>query len=174
LAAVQVVVWSRLEEDIITVSAPVGGRTQPELEDLVGCFVHGMLFPTTMTGDPTFIELVGRVRDGLRDALEHQNMPLLEIAKIQEFATVNGMGTQGIALEWSDQDVSAVELPGRSGTVWAGPWWPRRLGQVDMPPADLFVYPHRSPVNRGIDGEFMYNSARFDRPEIESVFEQLR
>lgn len=174
LAAVQATVWAQVHEDVITVSAPVGGRLRPELEDIVGCFVHGMLFPTDMTGDPTLAELVRRVRDGIRAAWEHQNLPLMEMAGIREFAMVNNMGTQGIALEWVDDQTGATKLPGDGGTVIARPWWPRRNGEVDMPPADLFIYLHRSPDDEGLEGEFMYNSARFDVHEITAVFEQLR
>jgi len=174
MAAVQTVAWAQLQEDVITVSAPVGGRTRPELENLVGCFVHGMMFPTNMSGEPSFAEVVRRVRDGVREAWDHQNLPLSEMAKIAEFATVNNMGTQGIALEWVDDQTGVVDLPGVGGTVRAVPWWPHREGDVDMPPADLFVFLHRSPHDGGLAGEFMYNSARFDVPEIAAVFEQLR
>ncbi|MGQ0842104.1 amino acid adenylation domain-containing protein [Actinokineospora sp.] len=170
MAAVQAVVWSRVGGDKITVSAPAGGRIRPEIQDVVGCFVHGMMFPTDMSGDPSFAELVERVRAGLRAGWEHQALPLQAMAEIQEFATVNGMGTQGIALEWVDEDTGAVDLP---GGVAARPWWPRREGAVDMPPADLFVYLHRSPVDGGMAGEFMYNSMRFDRAEIAAVFDHL-
>lgn len=174
MAGVQAMVWSRVPEDVITISAPVGGRTRPELENIVGCFVHGMMFPTDLGGDPTFAELVRRVRDGMREAWPHQTLPLTEMAAISEFATVNNMGTQGIALEWIDDQVGEVELPGRMGVVRAEPWWPQRSGDVDMPPADLFVYLHRDSSDGALSGEFMYNAARFDVPEITAVFEDLR
>lgn len=174
MAGVQAMVWSRVHEDVITISAPVGGRTRPELENVVGCFVHGMMLPTDLGGDPSFAELVQRVRDGMREAWPHQTLPLTEMAAISEFATVNNMGTQGIALEWVDDRVGEVELPGRTGVVRATPWWPRRSGDVDMPPADLFVYLHRNATDGALAGEFMYNAARFDVPEITAVFEDLR
>jgi hypothetical protein len=174
MAAVQAVVWTHVQQDIVTVSAPVGGRTRPELENLVGCFVHGMMFPTDMSGNPGFSAVVRRVRDGIQAAWDHQNLPLSEMATISEFATVSNMGTQGIALEWVDDQSGIIELPGVGGTVQATPWWPHRVGEVDMPPADLFIFLHRSPRDGGLAGEFMYNSARFDSLEIAAVCEHLR
>ncbi|QXV56954.1 non-ribosomal peptide synthetase [Amycolatopsis sp. TNS106] len=174
MAAVQAMVWARVREDVITVSAPVGGRTRPELENVVGCFVHGMMFPTSLVGSPSFAEVVGRVRDGMREAWDHQTLPLTEMASISEFATVNNMGTQGIALEWVDDQTGTVRLPGLAGPVDVAPWWPDRSGEVDMPPADLFIYLHRRPSDGSLAGEFMYNAARFDVPEIEAVYRHLR
>lgn len=174
IAAVQVVIWSRVDDDIVTVAAPVGGRNYPEIEQMVGCFVHGLLLPTDLSGDPTLREVVVRVRDRVRDTYDHQDMPLKELADIREFSVVNGMGTQGVALEMTPA-AAATELPAaRGGVLSALPYWPLRVGEVDMPPVDLFLNLHASPVDAGLEGECVYNPVRFDGVEIRALLDQLQ
>jgi amino acid adenylation domain-containing protein len=59
----------------ISVGVPSAGRPHPDLEDLVGFFVNMFVARTDLQGDPTFRELVGRVRDVVLDASEYQDIP---------------------------------------------------------------------------------------------------
>jgi len=59
----------------IVVGTPVAGRERPELEPLIGCFVNTLVFRTDCSGDPTFRELVRRVRETAQGAYAHQQVP---------------------------------------------------------------------------------------------------
>ena len=62
-------------QDELTVGTPVEGRLRPEVEDLVGFFVNTLPLPISVAGDPSFDELLGRVRETTMEAYEHQELP---------------------------------------------------------------------------------------------------
>lgn len=61
-------------EDIV-VGTPVAGRTEAELNPLVGFFVNTVVLRVDVSGNPTFVELLDRVRDVDLAAFDHQDLP---------------------------------------------------------------------------------------------------
>lgn len=77
LAAFKLVLDRRVAGDrhTVTVGTPIAGRVRPELEELIGVFLNTLVLRTDLDGDPTFTELLQRVRDTSLDAFTNQDVP---------------------------------------------------------------------------------------------------
>jgi amino acid adenylation domain-containing protein len=75
LAAFQVLLYRYTGSEDIVTGTPVANRTLVEIEDLIGFFVNTLVLRTDLSGDPTFREVLGRVRETTLDAYGYQDLP---------------------------------------------------------------------------------------------------
>ncbi|MEV4492921.1 amino acid adenylation domain-containing protein [Micromonospora coxensis] len=73
---------SRISGDTdVVVGVSTAGRDSAEVMPLIGMFVNPVALRCDVDGDPSFTELLGRVRDGLVDAMEHGQTPFQRIVE---------------------------------------------------------------------------------------------
>lgn len=75
LAAFELLLFGYSKQTSFALGSPVAGRNRLELESLVGFFVNTVVVRADLAGDPTFLDLLNRVRKSTVAAFDHQEMP---------------------------------------------------------------------------------------------------
>ncbi len=75
LAAFQAALRHHVRSDRVVVGTDVASRGAPETAGVVGLFVNQLVLATDLSGEPTFREVVGRVRETALGAYAHQDVP---------------------------------------------------------------------------------------------------
>lgn len=65
----------------VAIATAVSGRPRLELEPLLGCFVNNLVLRCDLSGDPSFVEALGRVREITVEAFAHQELPFEKLVE---------------------------------------------------------------------------------------------
>lgn len=80
-AALNTLLYRYTGQHDILVGTATSGRTQAEVQKLMGVFINMLVMRTNMEGGPTFRELLGRVREATLEAQEHADVPFEYVVK---------------------------------------------------------------------------------------------
>ncbi|MBG1259151.1 amino acid adenylation domain-containing protein [Nostoc commune] len=81
LAAFKTLLYRYTEQEDILVGSPIANRNRFEISELIGCFVNTLVLRTDLSGNPTFKELLGRVREVALGAYAHQDLPFEKLVE---------------------------------------------------------------------------------------------
>lgn len=110
----------------VVVGTPVAGRGRPEVADLVGFFTNTLVLRIDLAGDPTFGELVDRVRAEILAALAHQDVPFEQVVEdLQPQRDVSRNPLFQVLFNAYEDDAATLDLaecgveprPGNTGTA---------------------------------------------------------
>lgn len=91
LAGLKALLHYYSDQQQITIGAPVAHRDRAETQPLIGLFLNTLVLCTDMSGDPTFRELLQRVREVSLGAHAHQDVPLEKLMEaLQPDRNLNG------------------------------------------------------------------------------------
>jgi thioesterase domain-containing protein/acyl carrier protein len=79
LAAFMVLLQRYTEQDDLFICSPVANRNRKEFKDLVGYFVNLLVLRGDLSGNPSVIELLGRVRQSVTGSFAHQDFPTQQL-----------------------------------------------------------------------------------------------
>ena len=81
VASFQTLLYRYTGQDDLVIGTITAGRTQRDTEALIGFFANTLVLRTNLSGNPTFRELLGRVREVILDAQAHQDLPFEYLVK---------------------------------------------------------------------------------------------
>jgi amino acid adenylation domain-containing protein len=81
LAAFQTLLWRYTRSTDIVIGTPIAGRNDARFEKLIGCFVNTLVIRGDLSGNPTFLELLRRIRETTLEAYEHQDLPFEQLVE---------------------------------------------------------------------------------------------
>jgi len=148
----------------IPIGTPVAGRTDDALDDLVGCFLNTLVLRTDTSGDPTFDELLSRVRQTNLDAYANADLPferLVEVLNPARSLARHPLFQTMLVLQ-NTPNVS-IDLPGLRVTREPDGV---RVAKFDL----LYDFTERE---AGIDGRLEFSADVFDAATAEMLVARL-
>jgi non-ribosomal peptide synthetase component F len=82
MAAVKTLLHLYTGDEYVGLISPTANRRRNETHQLIGWFANTPIFRTSFAGDPTFAEVLARVRDTCLGVYEHQDFPLAEMLNL--------------------------------------------------------------------------------------------
>ncbi|MFD8164329.1 amino acid adenylation domain-containing protein [Streptomyces solisilvae] len=150
----------------IAVGTATAGRTDVALDDLVGFFVNTLVLRTDVSGDPSFRELVDRVRESDLSAFAHQDVPferLVEVVNPQRSAARHPLFQVMLALQ--NNPDPELDLPGVDSRILQ---LRTSTAKFDLT-LDLVERHEGQDTPAGIEGVVEYSVDLFDRGTVEAL-----
>ncbi|MBB4635036.1 non-ribosomal peptide synthetase/type I polyketide synthase [Longimicrobium terrae] len=113
LGAFQALLARYAGTDDVVVGTTTAGRTRAELEPLIGLFMNTLALRTDLSGDPSFRELLRRVRDVTLGAYEHQDLPFEKlVAELRPERSLSHTPVFQVLFELHNTGAGEAGLPG--------------------------------------------------------------
>lgn len=113
LAAFQTLLYRYTHQEDIAVGLPIANRNRSEIEGIIGFFVNSLVLRSNLSGNPTFRELLGRVREVTLGAYSHQDLPFEKL--VEELHPERNLSHHPlfqVVFGFQNAPMSALELPG--------------------------------------------------------------
>ncbi|MDM9379457.1 amino acid adenylation domain-containing protein [Chlorogloeopsis sp. ULAP01] len=152
------------QEDIL-VGSPIANRNRNDIEQLIGFFVNTLVLRTDFTGNPTFKELLRRVRETTLEAYAHQDIPFdLLVEELQPQRNLSYAPLFQVMFILQNTPMSALEISGLTLNFLEN--------NANTAMFDLTL--DMKETEGGLVGSLEYNTDLFDDTTIARMVEHLQ
>ncbi|AUB43295.1 Non-ribosomal peptide synthetase component F (plasmid) [Nostoc flagelliforme CCNUN1] len=160
LAAFDTLLYRYTGQVDILVGSPIANRNHSGIEGLIGFFVNTLVIRTDISGNPTFSELLGRVREVTMDAYVHQDLPFeLLVDTLQPQRDLSYTPLFQVMFVLQNAPMPEMEIPGLSLSALA----------IDNKTAKYDLILTFENTAQGLVGSWDYNTDLFDGSTIERM-----
>jgi aspartate racemase len=165
LAAFHAFLYRYTGQDDIVTGSPVANRNRTELEGLIGFFVNTLVLRTDLSGNPSFRELLARVRETSLGALAHQELPFEKL--VDALQPDRNLSREALfQVLFVLQNAAATTLEPRDGLTIELLEAPTETAKFDL---TLFIMEGQD----GLTGALEYNTDLFDAATIHRMAENF-
>jgi amino acid adenylation domain-containing protein len=119
LAAFQALLHRYSGQEDVAVGSPIANRNRGETEGLIGFFVNMLVLRTDLAGDPSFADLVDRVRQVALGAFAHQNLPFEKLVEeLRPDRDLRRTPFFQASFQLFNVPASTLDLPGLALRLW--------------------------------------------------------
>ena len=181
LAAFQTLLHRYTGQEDLLVGSPTAGRSEAELAGLIGYFVNPIVIRADLSQNPTFESLLGRVRQAVLGAFEHQDYPLaLLIERLQPARDPSRSPVFQVMFVLQKAPLLADANPALNAFALGGAGARMELGGLELESLaleqriaqfDLTLSVGETPS--GLTGNFEYNTDLFEAETIARLAEHF-
>jgi|NGEPerStandDraft_6_1074524.scaffolds.fasta_scaffold00031_12 amino acid adenylation domain-containing protein len=166
LAAYAMTLARHTGRDDFAVGSPVAGRSRPEFENLVGPFLNPVALRCQLAGDPTFAEVVGRVRGSWLDAQAHADVPFeLVVDEVLPHRDLSRTPVYQVGFDLQAGGLATTGVPDEAAdTAFQQAW---RVAKTDL---TFFVW-HRA--GGAMTGALEYSTGLLEKSTVAQFATQL-
>ena len=164
LAAFKTLLHHYSGQDDIIVGSPIANRNRSEIEGLIGFFVNTLVLRTNLSGNPSFQEVLGRIREVALGAYTHQDLPFEQL--VGELQPERSLGHSPLFQIWfvlQNTPMPPLELPGLTLS----------LSEVDSGEVRHDLKLDLTDTSEGLKGFFEYKADCFEASVIALMIEHF-
>jgi amino acid adenylation domain-containing protein len=157
LAAFKTLLYRYTSQEDILVGSPIANRNRRKLEGLIGFFVNTLVLRTDLSGNPSFRELLSRVREVALSAYTHQDLPFEQLVEeLQPTRNLSHTPLFQVMFVLQNAPMEALKLPGLSLDML----------EVDSETARFDLTLTLTETEQGLVGALEYSTDMFDAATI--------
>jgi amino acid adenylation domain-containing protein len=165
LAAFQMLLHRYSGKEEINIGTSIAGRTREETEGLIGCFLNTLVLRVDASNDPTFLQLLSRVREAALGAYANQDVPvemLLESIQVGRSPSYNPLFQVMCILQNTpepDWNLMGLDVA---------------LAEVDNGTAKFDLTLDVKEEQRTLSGKIEYHTGLFDEASIDRLIDSFQ